>query len=360
MSLGDHLEELRARLILALLGLFLGMVVSLIFGTHLLRLIEWPYYRAMGDRAKNLQKAEVPRVETEALALVDAVFNTLTDRLASDPNAPHDLDPNRVAFLHDVSAQAVKAWVKDKYVAAPQSRDALISLAPAEAFMAYMKISLIAGLILTAPWVFYQIWAFVAAGLYANERRYVYRAVPFSAALFIIGALFFLFVIAWVTLKFFLMFGDTVGVASQWTLQKYISFVTVLMLVFGIAFQTPIAVFILVRTGLVAIQTLRSIRKYMVVGLAFLAAVATPSPDPFSMLALLIPLYGLYELGILLACLGERKAKRKEQESALATSAPVPPPPKPVAEAAPQAPTPEPSPPTPPESSSQDQVPPMS
>ncbi len=376
MSLGDHLEELRARLILALLGLFVGMIVSLIFGTHILRLIEWPYHKAVADRARKSQKVAVPRVEAEALSLVDAIFNTLTDRLASDPNAPRDLDPNRVAFLHKVSAQAVQTWMEKKYVAPPQSLDSLIAISPAEAFMAYMKISLISGLILTAPWVFYQIWAFIAAGLYPKERRYVYRAVPFSAALFVIGALFFLFVIAWVTLKFFLMFGDTVGVASQWTLQKYISFVTVLMLVFGIAFQTPIAVFILVRTGLVAIQTLRRIRKYVIVGLAFLAAVATPSPDPFSMLALLLPLYGLYELGIVMAYLAERKAKRKEQESSSAAPTPEPPAPKAIAESSPpapetsapaappaapeQTPTPETSEQTPPESSSQDQVPPMS
>ena len=102
-----------------------------------------------------------------------------------------------MAFLHEVSAQAVKAWVQEKYVV-PRTRTSasLISLAPAEAFMAYMKISLIAGLILTAPWVFYQIWMFVAAGLYPKERQYVYKAIPFSAGLFIVGALFFLFVIA--------------------------------------------------------------------------------------------------------------------------------------------------------------------
>jgi sec-independent protein translocase protein TatC len=316
MSLGDHLEELRARLILALLGLFVGMVVSLIFGTHILRLIEWPYHKAMGDRAEKLQEREVPRVEAEVLSLVDVVFNTLTDRLASDANAPRDLDPNRVAWIHEVSAQAVKTWVQEKYVVPRNNDSSLISLAPAEAFMAYMKISLIAGLILTAPWVFYQIWMFIAAGLYPKERQYVYKAVPFSAGLFIIGALFFLFVIAWVTLKFFLLFGDTVGVASQWTLQKYISFVTILMLVFGVAFQTPIAVFILVRTGLVAIRTLREYRKYVLLGLAFVSAVATPSPDPFSMLALLIPLYGLYELGILLSIIAERKTKREKLEAA--------------------------------------------
>jgi sec-independent protein translocase protein TatC len=87
------------------------------------------------------------------------------------------------------------------------------------------------------------------------------------------------------------------------------------MLVFGVAFQTPIAVFILVRTGLVAVKTLRSYRKYVILGLAFVSAVATPSPDPFSMMALLLPLYGLYELGILLSVFAEKKAKEREAQA---------------------------------------------
>jgi sec-independent protein translocase protein TatC len=317
MSLGDHLEELRARLILALLGLFIGMIVSLIFGTHILRVIEYPYHKARADRAAALQKAGAPRAEGEALGLVDALFSTLTDHLAHDPNAPRDLDPKRVAWLHTVSTEAVKAWMQKKeYVAPPDTLSSLIVISPAEGFLAYMKVSLISGLILTAPWVFYQIWMFIAAGLYPKERHYVYKAVPFSAGLFIVGALFFLLVIAYLTLKFFLMFDDSVGVASQWTLQKYISFVTVLMLVFGLAFQTPIAVFVLVRMGLVGIKTLRTYRKYVLLGLAFVSAVATPSPDPMTMLALLVPLYGLYELGILMAVFAEKKAKAQEAQAA--------------------------------------------
>jgi sec-independent protein translocase protein TatC len=312
MSLGDHLEELRARLILAILGLIVGVAVSLILGTQILHIIEWPYHKALGKRIQSQQKADMPRVEADALALVDTVFDTLADRLASDPNAPRDLDPSRVAFLHQVSAQAVKTWVKEKYVAPAQGQDALISLAPAEAFMAYMRISIIAGLIFTCPWIAYQIWMFVAAGLYPQERRYVYKAVPFSAALFVIGALFFLFVIGRLALTFFLMFGDQVNVASQWTLQKYISFTTGLMLVFGLAFQTPIAVFVLVRTGLVTLKTMRAYRKYVLLGLSIVAAVATPTPDPFTMLALLIPLYGLYELGILISVRAAKKAEQKK------------------------------------------------
>jgi sec-independent protein translocase protein TatC len=317
MSLGDHLEELRARLILALLGLAVGMVVSLIFGKFTLRAIEWPYNATV---LKKIKESGGPQAQSEALALVETFFQTLNTRLAADPNAARDLDPQRVAFLHEVSTEAIKAWTQEQTGtgdAALPFDQRLRTIAPAEAFMAYMKISLISGLILTAPWVVYQIWMFVAAGLYPKERRYVYKAVPFSAALFVIGALFFLFVIARITLGFFLQFGNAVGVASQWTLQTYISFITILMLVFGIAFQTPIAVFILVRTGLVPLRLLRSSRKYVLLALAFIAAVATP-PDVISQIALLIPLYGLYELGIILAAIGDKRAKQKASEASQA------------------------------------------
>jgi len=323
MSLGDHLEELRARLILATLGLLIGTVVSLIFGAKILKFIEIPYERAVRGRIK---ATDVPQVQKEMLSFVGTFFDTLTRQLAADPNsaAVVKLDSKQIEVLRKVSEQSVQKWVEQTHGGtAGKSLPfdwQLRSMAPAEAFMAYMKVSLISGLILTAPWVFYQIWAFVAAGLYPLERRYIYRAVPFSAALFIVGALFFLFVINYYTLAFFIRFGDAVSIASTWTVQKYISFTTILMLVFGIAFQTPIAVFILVRTGLVSIQTLRSYRKYVILGLAFVSAVATPSPDPFSMLALLIPLYALYEFGIVLAIFGEKKAKAAREKEADAKS----------------------------------------
>lgn len=319
MSLGDHLEELRARLILAVLGLFIGTVASLAFGTKILEFIEYPYYQTMN---KWLADKERPRVKSEVERFADLFFANLTQGLAADPNVP-SIDPNQVAFLHGVSKKTANDWVEKTQTSGKKSLPReywLIALGPADSFIAYMKVSLIAGLILTSPWVFYQIWMFIAAGLYENERKYVHKAIPFSTILFVTGALFFLFYIARVTLGFFVGFGDLVGVANNWTLQKYVSFITIMMLVFGIAFQTPIAVFILVRTGLVSIATLRSVRKYVILGLAFLSAVATPSPDPFSMMALLIPLYALYELGIVLSVFAEKKAKAKEQESTAGTT----------------------------------------
>jgi sec-independent protein translocase protein TatC len=184
-------------------------------------------------------------------------------------------------------------------------------LAPADPFIGFMKISLISGLIVSSPWVFYHLWMFVAAGLYLSERRYVHIAVPFSTALFIIGALFFLFVVAPISLGFFLSFGNWMGVLPNWTFQKYISFVTTLMLVFGLGFQTPVAIFVLNRTGLVSIEALKKSRKYVIIAMFALAAIVTP-PDVISQITLAIPLYALFELGILLSWFAERKKKSKD------------------------------------------------
>ncbi len=314
MSLGDHLEELRARLILALLGLTLGAVVALIVGKQIIRFIERPYISAM---SKRVAQTDAPAAEPNEIAVLDLFFTNLGVALSADPNAPA-IDPNRIAFFHKVANDTVREW---KGETAEQNQKGvkklpryarLQTLAPAEAFVAYMKISFIAGLILTCPWVFYQIWMFVAAGLYEHERHYVRTAVPFSAALFVGGAMFFLFVVAPISLKFFLTFGDLLGVASNWTLQRYISFVTVLMLVFGLGFQTPIAIFILARTGLVTLEALRSARKYVLLVVFVIAAVATP-PDVISQITLAIPLYALYELGMVLAQIANKRAKKQAE-----------------------------------------------
>jgi sec-independent protein translocase protein TatC len=156
---------------------------------------------------------------------------------------------------------------------------------------------------------------FVAAGLYAHEKKYVHSAVPFSASLFVIGALFFLLIVAPLTLKFLVKFNE--GILDAWsnfTFSDYISFVTMLMLVFGIAFQTPIAIFFLNRTGLVSIEALRKSRKFVILIIVVVAAMATP-PDVISQVTLSIPLYFLFELGIILSVFAERRRKSQETEA---------------------------------------------
>lgn len=311
MSLGDHLEELRARLILAILGLLTGSVVCLFFGGTIIRFIEGPYNIAIREHVTN---SEQKIAKTDSVDFVGAVLSNIRQALDSDPNAPA-VDPNVINFVNKVYAQTLEEWTSDANSTSPgvddmSSTQRLIVLAPADPFVGFMKISLISGLIISSPWVFYQLWMFVAVGLYEKERRYIQVAVPFSALLFVTGALFFLFLIAPLSLKFFLMFGDLIGVSSNWTFQKYISFVTMLMLVFGLGFQTPIAIFVLNRTGLVSIKALKSSRKYVFIGVFAVAAIATP-PDVISQITLALPLYVLFELGILMSWFAERKKLRE-------------------------------------------------
>ena len=313
MSLGDHLEELRLRLILAILGLVVGTIICLFFGKQIIAFIQGPYDRIM----KGYAKSKVEEFQTPWTYLTDTFFNNMFEAIDSDPNAP-EIDPNAVTFVKKIYDDTVTSLFKDpNYITAvaevhSSASGKLIVIAPADAFIGFMKISLISGLIVSSPWVFYHLWMFVAAGLYSNERKYVRIAVPFSTALFIIGALFFLFVVAPLSLKFFLGFGQYIGVSSTWTFQKYVSFVTMLMLVFGLGFQTPIAIFVLNRTGLVSIAALKNSRKYVIIGIFALAAVATP-PDVISQITLAVPLYALFELGILLGWLAEQKKKSEDQ-----------------------------------------------
>ena len=315
MSLGDHLEELRARLILAITGLLIGTGISLIFGTQIIKFIERPYTKVYKDREANLQKKETQKTIT----LIEDLLNDIHLKLAADPNT-QDIEPKTKEFVSRFCTEAFLALFNDPNYTDSHpfgrqltSAPPLQILSPAAGIISYIKIALMTGLILSSPWVFYQIWMFVAAGLYAHEKKYVHTAVPFSAALFVTGALFFIFVVAPLTLKFLVKFNEGVlGARSNFTFADYISFVTMLMLVFGIAFQTPIAIFFLNRTGLVSIQALRKSRKFVLLGIFIVAAMATP-PDVISQVTLGIPLYFLFELGILLSAFTERRRKLQEQ-----------------------------------------------
>jgi sec-independent protein translocase protein TatC len=275
MSLGDHLEELRMRLIYALAGLAVGLIVCLCIGKHIIAFMEKPYLDVV---KKNSQQ-----IITDANEMV--------------------ADGNSVA----------KADTANSGDNEMDSAIKLQTLAPADGFVSYVKISAVAGLMFTSPWVFYHLWMFVAAGLYPNEKKYVYYAAPFSAILFVAGALFFILVVAPLTLNFLISFNKNfLGVKSQFTFQYYISFITHLMLVFGLAFQTPTAIFFLNRTGLVSIEALNNSRKYVFLAIFVVAAMATP-PDVISQVTLAIPLYILFELGILVSYIAERRAKAAEK-----------------------------------------------
>jgi len=313
MSLGDHLEELRARLSLAIVGLLIGTGICLLFGTRIIKFIERPYTKVFQVSDDD------PKTEKDTLQLIKDLFGNARRKLTADPNT-QDIEPKTEEFVQKFCTEAILALFNDPNYTAIRPSGNQISperrlqiLSPAAGIISYIKIALMAGLILSSPWVFYHIWMFVAAGLYSQEKKYVHTAVPFSAILFVTGALFFLFVVAPLTLGFLVKFNEGVlDARSNFTFADYISFITMLMLVFGVAFQTPVAIFFLNRTGLVSIQALRKSRKYVLLGIFILAAMATP-PDVISQVTLAIPLYFLFELGILLSVFAERRRKSQKK-----------------------------------------------
>jgi sec-independent protein translocase protein TatC len=274
MSLGDHLEELRMRLLYALAGLAVGVIIGFCFGKYVIAFMERPYLNVIAAKAGTVV------TDPNEIIRKSVTGKTYTDKPAKPPD------------------------------------QLLQTLAPADGIISYIKIATITGLLLSSPWVFYHIWMFIAAGLYTREKKYVYYAAPFSAVLFVCGALFFIIVVAPLTLGFLVSFNERfLGVKSQFTFQYYISFITHLMLVFGIAFQTPTAIFFLNRTGLVSLKALRKSRKYILLIIFIVAAMATP-PDVVSQVTLAIPLYALFELGILLSYLSKRSKAAKEAGAA--------------------------------------------
>lgn len=311
MSLGDHLEELRARLILSLLGVVIGLAVMLFFGTKLVTFLSTPYYHAMEKVYQQKYKVIKKQIEADG-SLDDLVCIVISDKNARTYQSlkPGDRfyaqikryqdDPNDPVFAN-LRAPAGKIKID------PESIEGLRTLRGQEGMMVYFKVSLVFGFILVCPWVFWQAWVFISAGLYRHERKFVHVVAPVSALLFMSGAVFFIAVVAPMAMSFFLQFDQLLNAESNWTLQYYIDFVLMLTLVFGAAFQMPIAIVFAEMMGLVSIDMLTQNRKYVILALLFIAAVATP-PDVVSQIMLATPMYILYE-GSIVVCRFLRKKK---------------------------------------------------
>jgi len=232
MTFGQHLEELRLRLILVLAGLAVAFVVCFLgFGTAVFKLLWHPMAPILQER-----------------------------NLTTQP------------IMTNVTA----------------------------AFLIRLKASFVAAFVVCSPWVLYQMWAFIGAGLYRHERRFVYILAPFSLGFFVAGVLFCYFVLLRYGLAFLIDQGILMGVQPLITVNEYFGFVLSLMLVLGIAFQLPLVMMFLAKTGIVSIQAFRRRRRYAILAMVIAAAVFTP-PDVVTQMLLAGPLIGLYELGILLS-----------------------------------------------------------
>jgi sec-independent protein translocase protein TatC len=180
-------------------------------------------------------------------------------------------------------------------------------------FLVPVQVTLLVAFVIALPWVLYQAWAFVAPGLYTHEKRLVAPLVISSTALFIAGVAFCYFFVFGVVFKFINGFAPkSIAVAPD--IENYLSFVMTMFLAFGITFEVPIVVIVLVRMGLVSVEKLKAIRAYVIVAAFVIAAVVTP-PDITSQFLLAVPLWLLFEVGLLVAPLFVRMTRAPEESA---------------------------------------------
>ncbi len=236
MSLIDHLEELRWRIILCLITLVITAIISSVFTPRILEILKKP----AGDSLKTL------------------------------------------AFF-----------------------------GPTEAIWAYIKIALVSGLIISLPVILFQVWCFISPALEERERRTIASFLWLIILFFIGGLIFAYYVLLPFALKFLLTFASS-QLVPLISIDKYLSFVFILLLGCGLVFEMPVAVLTLSRLNIITSSTLRRHRKIAVLLIFIIAGVITPTPDAFNMILMAVPMLLLYEISIALAFISEKKRKRIE------------------------------------------------
>jgi len=181
-------------------------------------------------------------------------------------------------------------------------------------FFVPVKVTLMAAFILALPYVLYQAWAFISPGLYAHERKVGLPLVLGSTLLFLAGMAFCYFFVFGTVFKFIAEFAPKSIVPAP-DIEQYLSFVMTLFLAFGLTFEVPVAVILLIKAGLVSVEKFREARPYVIVGAFVIAAIITP-PDVISQFMLAVPMIVLYEIGILLGKLVERRDEGASDEAA--------------------------------------------
>ena len=319
MSFGDHLEELRMRLLLAVIGLAVGMIIMLVppfnLGMHVMVKMQEPAQRALDrfyDESAARRKLaadaasaqiEFPTAKIPAASLFDQL-RKLAPKLEL-PDADAIKDQNIELPLMYPKSSFIQA-VKDT----SEPKSSLITLSPLETVAIFLMVCLVAGLVSASPWVFYQIWAFIAAGLYAHERKYVYRFLPLAIILFLGGVALAFFVVLPITLDVLLQFNIWLGAEPTWRISDWMGFATILPLVFGLCFQTPMVMFFLERIGIFSVKQYREKRKFAILLIVAIAAILTPDPTVISQLLLAGPMVLLYELGIIMVAWGRDSEAR--------------------------------------------------
>ena len=349
MTFGEHLEDLRVRLWKAVVGLTLVTCVTMYFGDQVMAVVRKPIEDALRKRgegskiteeisqmftwqkAKDWWDGKITPEPAVKPTLPEGTTDPKTITITVNPvdllNALHQFDPEKFPAAPPANPsveapQGGKTSASGATANQPDAGPKLISIpvnAPQfeqlqktvemqrrpivltvqEGFMTWMKVSFVAGLVFSSPWVFYQVWLFVAAGLYPHERKYIHIYLPFSTFLFMGGAAFCFFCVFPFVLEFLLGFSDSLKFQTQIRIADWIDFAIMLPVMFGISFQLPLVMLFLERLSIFQVTDYREKRRIAILVISIISMVLTPA-EPYSMVMMMVPLIVLYEMGILI------------------------------------------------------------
>jgi sec-independent protein translocase protein TatC len=334
MSIGDHIEELRAHLFRAIYGLVIAIAVAVWpIGPYAFEFITKPVEDQLQEYFDRFEKRQFDRflaeqqddkkmvpleIRFDREAFLDAMKGKEARAKPLDKMPAGIENLRKMAIQEDPPAEAPPVPEADRWIVMqaevnpaqimPVVREVnriarprrISSFSVQEVFLVYMQVSLLVGFVIASPWVFYQLWSFVAAGLYPTEKKLVNVYMPFSIALFLVGVA----VCEWLALpnaiRGLLWFNEWLEVNPEIRLSEWLGFALILPLVFGISFQTPLVMLFLFKIGIVDVATFVGFRTYAWFGMAAVVIIFAPIGDLYSLLLLWGPMCMLYELGILI------------------------------------------------------------
>jgi sec-independent protein translocase protein TatC len=358
MTFGDHLEDLRIHLWRAVAGFGVALFLSFFIGQAAVNFITAPvkeqlrefYNRRVEKTMKELQSDPNLRKINEPTGFTKVYFrrDQLQAVLKGDPvEDVEEKFKNRPVILNEEKKPDERSTLDKLFNRFPEKEkrddediltqkdlvplwmshgeplketgqlqealrivgdfDTMSTLNVQEAFMVWFKVCMVCGVIIGSPWIFWQIWMFVAAGLYPQEKKLVHVYLPVSLGLFLAGVLLCEFLVIPRAIEALLWFNEWLGLKPDLRLNEWLGFAIYMPLIFGVSFQTPLVMLFTAKLGILNADSFRNKRRYAWMGMLLFAALITPSTDALSCLFLWVPMSLLFELGIWLIKLTPRE-----------------------------------------------------
>jgi sec-independent protein translocase protein TatC len=344
----EHLEDLRVMITRVVITLVISMVACFAFNKDLMDFFRQPVDQVLVTQLKATLPDDAPRPYTveswgKARKVEHAAMNLTPEQRALFYQSLGDADlsfqaesisllraatalpeEKREAFVNSLGGSdelklQVKALLRTKPNTDSDAQGNLrmmSALRPTEGFMLSMKLSFVAGIVVSFPLLLLFILQFVLPGLHSDEKRVLWPAMTVGFGLFLTGAAFAYYMVLPRALLFFAEWSGNMGISNDWRIGEYISFATQFTLLFGASFELPVVVMVFVKLGLLSYETMSRTRSYAIVAIFVAAAVLTPTPDAMTLCLMALPMIVLYEICIWLAYFDRKKNRIKEEQEA--------------------------------------------